>query len=108
MLKADACTAEEAFELWRLCRVLDRPDLASLALQHTAKGNILQFRTTNIHSLTARDVDHIVSPLVKNNVRILSPLPTVADTSEAGAVPRRHAVQIRLAISSREMLLLLC
>lgn len=54
-------TGEQAYDLWRLCTVLDRPALAGQALGFTTRSNIMQFQTTDINSLTPRDVDRLVS-----------------------------------------------
>lgn len=51
--------AQQAYELWKRCVVLDKPDMAAQALQLTGKGNIMQFSTSDITSLPPRDVDNL-------------------------------------------------
>lgn len=52
---------DQAFILWARCSSLDKADLASEALKYTAKGDIMQFATSDIDMLGSRSVDRLVS-----------------------------------------------
>lgn len=98
----------ETLRLWARCTTLDKADLAAQALQYTAKGEILTFPSNELAGVDVRSLDKLVCLLARSSrgAHELTLLVSVAPPYGVVAPSIGDPLQIRLAVCSRDLLLL--